>query len=144
MIPMVDLHTQYKQFQDEIERGIRDVLENCQFILGPNVSAFEKEAAEFLGVRHAVAVASGTDALHLALAAAGIGPGDEVITTSFTFIATAEAIRYLGATPVFVDIDPRTFNIDPTKIEEAMTPSTRAVLPVHLFGQPADMAPILS
>ncbi len=144
MIPMVDLHTQYKQFQDEIERGIRDVLENCQFILGPNVAAFEKEAAEFLGVRHAVAVASGTDALHLALAAAGIGPGDEVITTPFTFIATAEAIRYLGATPVFVDIDPRTFNLDPAKIEEAITPATRAVLPVHLFGQPADMAPILS
>jgi len=139
MIPMVDLNLQYHQLQDEIDSGIRDVLEKCQFILGPNVSAFEEEAAKYLGVRNAVTVASGTDALHLALAAAGIGPGDEVITSPFTFIATAEAIRYVGATPVFADIDPRTYNIDPEKIEAAITPATRAVLPVHLFGQPADM-----
>lgn len=143
MIPMVDLNQQYRQLQDEIDGGIRDVLEKCQFILGPNVSAFEEEAAAYLGAPHAVAVASGTDALHLALAAAGIGPGDEVITSPFTFIATAEAIRYVGATPVFVDIDPRTFNIDPEKIEAAITPATRAVLPVHLFGQPAEMAAII-
>jgi dTDP-4-amino-4,6-dideoxygalactose transaminase len=142
MIPMVDLNLQYRRLQDEIDSGIRDVLEKCQFILGPNVQAFESEAARYLGVKHAIAVASGTDALHLALAAAGIGPGDEVITSPFTFIATAEAIRYVGATPVFVDIDPKTFNIDPGKIEAAITKATRAVLPVHLFGQPADMSEI--
>lgn len=144
MIPMVDLRIQYLQLQDEIESGIRGVLENCQFILGPNVASFEEEAAAFLGTTHAVAVASGTDALHLALAAAGIGPGDEVITTPFTFIATAEAIRYVGASPVFVDIDPRTYNMDPEKIAAAITPATRAVVPVHLFGQPADMEAIVS
>lgn len=142
MIPMVDLKIQYMQIKDEIDRGILDALEKTQFILGPNVSTFENEAAAYLGVAHAVSVASGTDALHLALVAAGIGAGDEVITTPFTFIATAEAIKYVGATPVFVDIDPATFNIDPAGIEAAITPKTRAVLPVHLFGQPADMAPI--
>lgn len=142
MIPMVDLKNQYLAMKDEIDRGILETLEKCQFILGPNVSAFEEEAARFLGVKHAVAVASGTDALHLALVAAGIGPGDEVITTPFTFIATAEAIKYVGARPVFVDIDPGTFNIDPRKIGEAVTPATRAVIPVHLFGQPADMEAI--
>jgi dTDP-4-amino-4,6-dideoxygalactose transaminase len=144
MIPMVDLKNQYLAMKGEIDRGILEALEKCQFILGPNVSAFEDEAARFLGVKHAVAVASGTDALHLALVAAGIGPGDEVITTPFTFIATAEAIRYVGARPVFVDIDPATFNIDPRKISEAITPATRAVIPVHLFGQPADMEAIES
>jgi len=141
---MVDLKNQYLAMKGEIDRGILEALEKCQFILGPNVSAFEDEAARFLGVKHAVAVASGTDALHLALVAAGIGPGDEVITTPFTFIATAEAIRYVGARPVFVDIDPATFNIDPRKISEAITPATRAVIPVHLFGQPADMEAIES
>ncbi len=142
MIPMVDLKNQYLAMKDEIDRGILETLEKCQFILGPNVSAFEEEAAHYLGAKHAVAVASGTDALHLALVAAGIGPGDEVITTPFTFIATAEAIRYVGAKPVFVDIDPKTFNIDPGKIRAAVTSSTRAVIPVHLFGQPADMEAI--
>jgi dTDP-4-amino-4,6-dideoxygalactose transaminase len=140
MIPMVDLKIQYHEIQEEIDSGIRVALESCQFILGPTVSAFEQEAAAYLGAAHAVTVASGTDALHLALAAAGVGPGDEVITTPFTFIATAEAIHYVGATPVFVDIDPCTFNIDPVKLEAAITPATRAILPVHLFGQPADMA----
>ncbi|HTG82819.1 MAG TPA: DegT/DnrJ/EryC1/StrS family aminotransferase [Geobacteraceae bacterium] len=142
MIPMVDLKFQYQQIKEEIDKGILEALEKTQFILGPNVSAFESEAAACLGVKHAVAVASGTDALHLALAAAGVTEGDEVITTPFTFIATAEAIRYVGATPVFVDIDPRTFNINPAAIEGAITPRTRAVLPVHLFGQPAEMARI--
>lgn len=142
MIPMVDLKTQYLTLKDEIDAGILAALGNTQFILGPNVSAFEKEAAAFLGVKHAIGCASGTDALHLALAAAGIGPGDEVITTPFTFIATAEAIRYVGATPVFIDIDPQSFNIDPALIEAAITPRTRAVLPVHLFGQPADLKTI--
>lgn len=139
---MVDLKVQYLNIKDEIDRGILEALERTQFILGPNVAAFETEAAAYLGAQHAVAVASGTDALHLALAAAGVGAGDEVITTPFTFIATAEAIRYVGATPVFIDIDPKSFNIDPTRIEAAITPKSRAILPVHLFGQPADMAAI--
>jgi dTDP-4-amino-4,6-dideoxygalactose transaminase len=128
--------------KEEIDKGILEVLENTQYILGPNVAAFEKEAAEYLGAAHAIGVASGTDALHLAVAAAGIGQGDEVITTPFTFIATAEAICYMGAKPVYVDVDPHTFNIDPAKIEAAITPKTKAVIPVHIFGQPADMGPI--
>lgn len=144
MIPMVDLKNQYLSMKDEIDRGILEALEKTQFILGPNVTAFEEEAAAFLGAKFAVGCASGTDALHLALAAAGIKEGDEVITSPFTFIATAEAIRYVGATPVFVDVDPSTFNIDPAKIEAAITPRTRALIPVHLFGQPADMAPIVN
>lgn len=142
MIPMVDLKGQYLQLKEEIDAGLAEALHNCAFVLGPNVQAFEQEAADYLGVKHAIGCASGTDALHLALLAAGIGAGDEVITTAFTFIATAEAIRYVGASPVFVDIDPKTFNIDPEAIEAAITPSTRAVMPVHLFGQPCDMAHI--
>ncbi len=142
MIPMVNLKAQYDEIKEEIERGLAETIANCSFILGPNVQAFEQETAAYLGVKHAIGVASGTDALHLALLAEGIGPGDEVITTAFTFIATAEAIKYVGATPVFVDIDPRTFNIDPEAIEKAITSKTRAVMPVHLFGQPADMSKI--
>src|SRR5512141_3347454 len=142
MIPMVNLKAQYAEIQDEIVRGFADTLDNCAFILGPNVQAFEQEAAEYLGVKHAIGCASGTDALHLALLAEGVGPGDEVITSAFTFIATAEAIKYVGATPVFVDIDPKTFNISPDAIEKAITPKTKAVMPVHLFGQPADMTAI--
>jgi len=141
-IPMVDLKGQYETLKDEIEKGFREVLENTQFILGPNVRALEEEVAAYCKVKHAIAVASGTDALHLALRAAGIGEGDEVITTPFTFIATAEAISYVGARPVFVDIDPETFNIDVNLIEAAITGRTRAIMPVHLFGQPADLAPI--
>lgn len=142
MIPMVNLKVQYAEIKDEIEQGLAETIENCAFILGPNVQAFEQETAEYLGVKHAIGVASGTDALHLALIAEGIGAGDEVITTAFTFIATAEAIKYVGAIPVFVDIDPRTFNISPEAILRAITPKTKAVMPVHLFGQPADMAQI--
>ena len=142
MIPMLNMKAQYAEIKDEIERGFAETLENCSFILGPHVQAFEKEAAEYLGVKHAVSCANGTDALHLALLAAGIGPGDEVITSSFTFIATAEAIKYVGATPVFVEIDPKTFNITPASIEAAITSKTKAVLPVHLFGQPADLPAI--
>ena len=138
-IPMVDLKGQYLELKDEIDSALLEGLEATQFILGPNVQAFEKEAADYLGVAHAVGVASGTDALHLALAAAGIGEGDEVITTPFTFIATAEAICYVGAVPVFVDIDPYTFNIDLNQVEAAITDKTKAVIPVHLFGQPVDM-----
>ena len=138
-IPMVDLKGQYLALKDEIDSALLEGLSATQFILGPNVQAFEKEAADYLGVAHAVGVASGTDALHLALAAAGIGEGDEVITTPFTFIATAEAICYVGAVPVFVDIDPYTFNIDLNQVADAITDKTKAVIPVHLFGQPVDM-----
>ncbi|RII27561.1 MAG: erythromycin biosynthesis sensory transduction protein eryC1 [Geobacter sp.] len=139
MIPMVDLKIQYEQIKEEIDNGLLEALGKTQFILGPNVAAFEKEAASYLGVSHAIGVASGTDALHLALAAAGIGPGDEVITSPFTFIATAEAICYVGATPVFVDVEPGSFNIDPLLVAKAITPRTKALLPVHLFGQPANI-----
>ena len=139
MIPMVNLKAQYADIQDEILSGFAETLDNCAFILGPNVQAFEKEAADYLGVKHAIGCASGTDALHLALRAVGIGPGDEVITSAFTFIATAEAIKYVGATPVFVDVDPGTFNITPENIIKAISSKTKAVMPVHLFGQPADL-----
>lgn len=142
MIPMVNLKAQYAEIKEEVEQGLAQTIENCSFILGPNVQAFEKEAAEYLGVKHAIGVASGTDALHLALIAAGIKAGDEVITTSFTFIATAEAIRYIGAKPVFVDVDAKTFNITAETIEAAITDKTTAVMPVHLFGQPVNMPDI--
>ncbi|WP_020146791.1 DegT/DnrJ/EryC1/StrS aminotransferase family protein [Thioalkalivibrio sp. ALJ15] len=139
MIPMVDLQRQYQSLRPEIDAALQEVLAGARYILGPNVQALEDELARYLGVEHAITCASGTDALHLALAAAGIGPGDEVITTPFTFIATAEAIRYVGADPVFVDIDPDTFNIDPERVEAAVTERTKAIIPVHLFGQPADL-----
>lgn len=141
-IPMVDLAAQYRDLQSELEPALAATLQAAQFILGPNVQAFEKEAAAYLGVKHAITCANGTDALHLALLAAGIGPGDEVITTPFTFIATAEAIAYVGAKAVFVDIDLQTFNIDVAQAAKAITAKTKALLPVHLFGQPADMAPL--
>ena len=139
MIPMVDLKGQYESLKGEIDSAVLTALAETRFILGPNVQSFEQEAADYLGVKHAISCASGTDALHLALLAAGIQPGDEVITSPFTFIATAEAIRYCGAVPVFVDIDEATFNIDPRAVEAAITLRTRAVLPVHLFGQPANL-----
>jgi len=138
-IPMVDLKGQYESLQPEIDNAILQALGETRFILGPNVQAFDQEAAQYLGVRHAISCASGTDALHLALLAAGIQPGDEVITSAFTFIATAEAIRYLGAVPVFVDIQAHSLNLDPQLVSAAITPRTRAILPVHLFGQAADM-----
>jgi dTDP-4-amino-4,6-dideoxygalactose transaminase len=139
---MVNLKAQYAEIKQEVERGFAETLDSCAFILGPNVQAFEKEAADYLGVKHAIACASGTDALHLALLAEGIGPGDEVITSAFTFIATAEAIKYVGATPVFAEIDAQTFNITAATIEKVLSPKTKAIMPVHLFGQPADLAPI--
>ena len=143
-IPMVDLVAQYRDLQPQLEPAFLKALTAAQFILGPNVQAFEKEAAEYLGVAHAITCANGTDALHLALLAAGIGPGDEVITTPFTFIATAEAIAYVGAKAVFVDIDPCTFNIDVAQAQRAITAKTKALLPVHLFGQPANLAPLMA
>lgn len=138
-IPMVDLKGQYQSLQSEIDSAILQALSETRFILGPNVQAFEQEAADYLGAKYAISCASGTDALHLAMLAAGIKLGDEIITTAFTFIASAEAIRYIGAIPVFVDIQPDTFNIDPEKIRQAISDKTRAILPVHLFGQASDM-----
>ena len=143
-IPMVDLKGQYEALKTEIDSAVLQALGETRFILGPNVQAFDQEAAEYLGVNHAISCANGTDALHLALLASGIQPGDEVITSAFTFIATAEAIRFIGAIPVFVDIQAHSFNIDPDKIRAAITDRTRAILPVHLFGQPADMNEILA
>ncbi|HYA86515.1 MAG TPA: DegT/DnrJ/EryC1/StrS family aminotransferase [Nitrospirota bacterium] len=138
-VPMVDLKIQYEEIQDEITSAVLGVLKSTNFILGPHGKALEEDVARYHRVKHAVAVASGTDALHLALLAAGIKQGDEVITTPFTFIATAEAISYVGAVPVFVDIRPDTFNMDHTKLEAAMTARTRAIIPVHLYGHSVDM-----
>jgi dTDP-4-amino-4,6-dideoxygalactose transaminase len=139
MIPMVDLKKQFNDIREEVCAVITEVLESSQYILGPRVAELEEKIAGYHGVEQAVGVASGTDALHLALEALGIGEGDEVITTPFTFFATAEAILYTGATPVFVDIEPDTMNINPAGIEERITKLTKAILPVHLFGHPADM-----
>ncbi len=136
---MVDLKIQYEAIKEEINNAVLGVLQSTHFILGPQGKELEEEVAAYHGVKHAVAVASGTDALHLALIAAGIKRGDEVITTPFTFIATAEAASYIGAVPVFVDIDPKSFNMDISKIEAAITKKTKAVLPVHLYGQPVEM-----
>lgn len=142
-LQMVDLRGQYLAIQDEMDMAIRGVLDGTQFINGPDVRHFEEELAAYLGGGRVLGVANGTDALQLAFMAAGIGPGDEVISPSFTFIATAEAAALLGATPVFVDIDPRTFNLDPDRLEAAITSRTKAIVPVDLFGQCADMDPIL-
>jgi dTDP-4-amino-4,6-dideoxygalactose transaminase len=143
MIRFLDLPADYHELKTEIDAAVARVLESGQFVGGPEVSAFEQEFASYCGARHGVAVNSGTSALHLALLAAGIQPGDEVITVPFTFYATVAAIGYVGATPVYVDIHPATFNIDSAKIEAAITARTRAILLVHLYGQCADMDPIL-
>lgn len=143
-IPMLNLKPEVEELWDELNRAIQGVLKSTQFIMGPNVKAFEEETAAYLGVKHSIAVNSGTDALVIGLRSAGIQPGDEVITTPFTFYATAEAISLVGATPVFVDVDPETFNIDVSLIEKAITPKTKGIIPVHLYGQAADMDPILA
>ncbi|MBN1230784.1 MAG: DegT/DnrJ/EryC1/StrS family aminotransferase [Anaerolineales bacterium] len=142
-IPFVDLKTQYQSIKTEILPALESVLDSTQFVLGKEVKAFEEEFAAYTHSRTAIAVNSGTSALHLALLAVNIGPGDEVITTPFTFVATIAAIRYTGAVPVFVDINPESYTIDPALIEAAITPKTRAIMPVHLYGQMADMDPIL-
>ena len=142
-IKFLDLTAQYKSIKKEIDLAIKKVLESGQFIGGKEVERFERKFAKFCGVKYAISVNSGTDALFLSLKSLGIGPGDEVITTPFTFIATAEVIANSGAKPVFVDIDPKTFNIDPSKIEKAITKKTKAIIPVHLFGQMADMDEIM-
>lgn len=143
MIPFIDLAAEYHELKSEIDAAVSRVFESGQFTLGQETEALEEEFADFCGVEYAIGVNSGTSALHLALLAAGIGPGHEVITVPFTFFATVAAIGWVGATPVYVDIDPRTFNIDAKQTEAAVTERTRAILPVHLYGQPADMDPIL-
>jgi dTDP-4-amino-4,6-dideoxygalactose transaminase len=143
-IKMVDLNRQYQMIKREIDAAIQSVVDSTDFILGAPVREFESELANYLKVQHTIGCASGTDALQIALMALGIGTGDEVITTSFTFVATVETIVLLGARPVYVDIDPRTFNLDVNQVADRITPKTKALLPVHLYGQPADMDPILS
>jgi dTDP-4-amino-4,6-dideoxygalactose transaminase len=143
MKPMVDLKKQYYEIKDEIWSMLENILESSHYILGKKVLELEEKVRNYHGVKEAVSVASGTDALHLALKALGIKEGDEVITTPFTFFATVEAILYTGATPVFVDIQPDTFNIDVSYIEDKITPSTKAIIPVHMFGHPADMKEIM-
>jgi dTDP-4-amino-4,6-dideoxygalactose transaminase len=143
MIRFLDLAAEYHELKTEIDAAVARVLESGQFVGGHEVTALEEEFASYCGAQHGVAVNSGTSALHLALLATGIQPGDEVITVPFTFYASVATIGYTGATPVYVDIDPATFNIDPSKIEAAITARTRAILPVHLYGQCADMDPIL-
>ena len=142
-IPLLDLTPEIAELWDDLNAAFQRVMRSGQFILGPEVEAFEREVAEYLGVKHAVGVNSGTDALVIGLRAMGIGPGDEVITTAFSFFATAESISNIGATPVFVDIDERTFNVDPSLIEAAITPRTKAIMPVHLYGRPCEMDAIL-
>lgn len=143
MIPFGNLQEQYRSIKPEIDQAILGALESSQFILGPEVAAFEREFAAYCGAREGIGVNSGTSALHLALLAAGVGPGDEVITVPFTFVATVAAICYTGAAPVYVDIDPQSYTMDPAKLEAAITPRTKVILTVHLYGHPADMDPIL-
>jgi dTDP-4-amino-4,6-dideoxygalactose transaminase len=142
-VPLLDTTRQYEAIKEYLDRAVLDVLAHGKFILGPEVKQLEDELASLCGASHALGVASGTDALLLALRACGVGPGDEVITTDFSFFATAGTVSRLGAKPVFVDIEPDTYNIDPTLIEAAITPRTRVIMPVHLFGQVADMDPIM-
>jgi len=144
MVPMIDLKKQFAGIKDEILAVVTEILESAHYILGPKVSEFEKKVAAYHSVAEAIGVASGTDALHLAVKALGIGEGDEVITTPFTFFATAESVMYTGARPVFADIDPETMNIDPVQIEAKITKKTKAIIPVHIFGHPADMDAIMA
>jgi dTDP-4-amino-4,6-dideoxygalactose transaminase len=143
-IPLVDLKAQYQTIKPEIDAAMARIVANTSFILGKELSDFEAAFAAFCGAKHCIGVGSGTGAIHLALRAAGIGPGDEVITTPMSFIATAEPIWMVGARPVFADIDLASYNIDPRRVEEAITPKTKAILPVHLYGRPADMRPLLA
>ncbi|MBN1453388.1 MAG: DegT/DnrJ/EryC1/StrS family aminotransferase [Anaerolineales bacterium] len=143
-IPLLDLVAQYHSIKDEMDEAVLGVLESGRFILGPNVTALEQEVATYLGVRHAIGVASGTDALLIALRAAGVEPGDEVIAPTFSFFATVGTVLTLGARPVFVDIHPETYLMDVAAIEAAVTPKTKAIIPVHLYGQPADMDEVMA
>ena len=143
MIPFLDLKAQYASIKPDVDKAIHSVLDSCGYILGPEVAKFEEEFAAYSSAKFGIAVNTGTSALHLALEAAGIGAGDEVITVPFTFVATVAAIRYSGARPVFVDIEPVTCTMDVSRIEAAITPRTKAIMPVHLYGQAADMDPIM-
>ncbi|HNX86664.1 MAG TPA: DegT/DnrJ/EryC1/StrS family aminotransferase [Bacteroidales bacterium] len=142
-LQMVDLHSQYLNIRNEIDKGIREVIDSCAFINGPAVKQFQENLERYLGVKHVIPCANGTDALQVSMMALGLQPGDEVITSSFTFIATAEVIALLRLTPVLVDVDPGTYNIDPQAIRNAITPKTKAIVPVHLFGQAAPMEEIM-
>jgi dTDP-4-amino-4,6-dideoxygalactose transaminase len=142
-VPFLDLKAQLRHLREEVTQALLEVVESGSYVLGPRVAAFEEAFAGYLGAEHCVGVNSGTSALHLALLAAGVGAGDEVITTPMTFIATSWAISYVGATPVFVDVDPLTYTMDAEQVERRITPRTRALLPVHLYGQPADLGPLL-
>ena len=142
-IPFVDLKNQYADIKEEVLDEIRQALDGMQLFLGKNVKALESQYADYCNTEFAIGVSSGTDALHVALRACGVSPGDEVITVSHTFIATVEAIILAGAKPVLIDIDPETYNMDPRKLEAAITPRTKAVIPVYMYGQPADMDPIV-
>src|SRR5476651_726489 len=142
-VPYFDLPAQIRALRPELDAAIARTLDQCSFCLGPDVAAFERDFAQFCGAAHAVGFNSGTSALHVALRLLDLGPGDEVITTPFTFIATSWALAYVGAKPVYVDIDEATFNLDPRLIEKAITPRTKAILPVHLYGHPCDLDPIL-
>jgi dTDP-4-amino-4,6-dideoxygalactose transaminase len=144
VVPFVDLKAQYQSIKAEIDSAVMATLASTQFVLGADVAAFEQDFARFCGARDAIAVNSGTSALHLALLAAGVAPGDEVITVPMTFVATVAAIGYCGARPVFIDIDPVTYTMDPSQLEGAITPRTKAIMPVHLYGQMADMDPIMA
>jgi dTDP-4-amino-4,6-dideoxygalactose transaminase len=143
-VPFVDLQTQVKTLRPAIEEGIHEVLTTASFIQGKHVRAFEDDFADYLGAKHAIGVANGTDAIYLALRVSGIGPGDEVITAANTFIATTEAITGVGATIVLVDVDPESYTLDPAQVEAAITPRTKAIIPVHLYGQPSDMNAIMA
>jgi len=138
-IPMVDLKGQYRVIKKEIDKVVKDVITSGWFVMGPNVQAFDEEMAAYCETKYGLSCASGTDALQLCLMAIGVGPGDEVITTPFTFVATAEVIALLGAKPVYVDIEPDSYLIDVSKIEKVITKKTKAIIPVHLYGQAADM-----
>ena len=142
-VPLLDLKKQYAGIREEVKRVVEELFESQMFILGPRVEAFEKAVATYVGTVHAVGMSSGTDAQLAAMMALGIGPGDDVVTSPYTFFSTAGAVARLGARPVFCDIDPATFNVDPGKLAKAITPKTKAIQPVHLFGQCADMEPIL-
>jgi dTDP-4-amino-4,6-dideoxygalactose transaminase len=144
MIPLLDLKAQYASIKPEIDAAVLKVLASAQYVLGDEVAQFEREFADYCGVKHAIAVNTGTSALHLALLALGVGPGDEVITVPFTFVATASAICYTGATPVFVDVEEATLTMDVSQLEAAITPRTKAIMPVHLYGQMANMDAILA
>jgi UDP-2-acetamido-2-deoxy-ribo-hexuluronate aminotransferase len=143
-IYMVDTHNQYLKIKKEIDKAVMDVIDSSQFIQGPPVKEFEKNIENYLGCKHAVGCASGTDALQIAMMAIGIKPGDEIITTPFTFVATTETIAFLGAVPVYADIDEKSYNIDPSKIEDKITPRTKAIMPVHLYGQSCEMDSIMA